>query len=83
MLSPGFLGVPVTPGHHQILCRYEPGFWRLYLAMGGCLLVGLIVVIEWRRTPRIVESVPAAIPEPPASEPVARKKRNREKQPRS
>jgi hypothetical protein len=78
MLSPGFLGVPVLPGHHQIVCRYEPGSWRLYLCMAGFLLVGLIVGVEWRKTP----AMPA--PElPPDRNPlpieVSPRKRNRDK----
>jgi len=59
MLSPGFLGVPVSPGRHRILCRYQVGFWRVYLAVAGFLLVGLMVAAEWRRTPA------APLPEPP------------------
>lgn len=43
MLSPGFLGVPVTAGRHHILCRYEPGKWRTTLAIAGFLIVILII----------------------------------------
>ena len=78
MLSPGFLAVPVTPGHHQILCRYEPGKWRLYLAMAGFVLVGLIAGVEWRKTPGIPASQPPAAFSPPPVE-APRKKRSRGK----
>ena len=27
MLSPSFLGIPVTPGAHQVEVRYRPGAW--------------------------------------------------------
>jgi hypothetical protein len=61
MLSPGFLGVPVSPGHHQILCRYEPGNWRVFLALAGFVLVGLVVGVEWRKTaPMPARELPAA-----------------------
>jgi hypothetical protein len=82
MLSPGFLGVPVTPGRHQILCRYEPGNWRLYLAMAGFLAVGLIVGVEWRQKSGIPDRQPAADPGPQPDE-VSPKKRNRNKGRRS
>jgi hypothetical protein len=39
MLSPGFLGVPVSTGRHRIVCRYEPGALKLGLAIVGLLLV--------------------------------------------
>ena len=42
MLSPGFIGAPVTPGRHHILFRYEPGRWRTILAISGVLIVILI-----------------------------------------
>jgi hypothetical protein len=87
MLSPGFLGVPVTPGRHQILCRYQPGNWRACLAMAGFLLVGLIVGVEWRKTAGTPPGKPASDPLETAPKPapsprpveVVRKKRNRDK----
>lgn len=78
MLSPGFLGVPVSPGRHQILCRYEPGNWRVYLAMAGFLLVGLMVGVEWRKTAEMPAGELPADPSPRPIE-VARKKRDRDK----
>jgi hypothetical protein len=39
MLSPGFIGVRVLPGQHNILLRYEPGAWKLTMAFAGLLLV--------------------------------------------
>lgn len=35
MLSPGFLGVPAAVGTHRVELRYEPGFWKLWLALAG------------------------------------------------
>jgi len=42
MLSPGFLGVPVPPGRHRIVCRYEAGALKLSLAILGLLLVAIL-----------------------------------------
>jgi Bacterial membrane protein YfhO len=39
MLSPGFIGVPVSPGQGRIVLRYEPGWWKVTMAFGGVLLV--------------------------------------------
>jgi hypothetical protein len=39
MLSPGFLGVPVTAGTHRVMCRYQGDNWRLWLALAGALAV--------------------------------------------
>ncbi len=46
MLSPGFIGVPVAAGHHQIALRYEPGKWKLALAAAGVLLAVLTIAGE-------------------------------------
>ncbi|HMC58841.1 MAG TPA: glycosyltransferase family 39 protein, partial [Candidatus Solibacter sp.] len=48
MLSPGFIGVPLTSGHHQIVCHYEPGRWRGALAIVGFITVILLMAGEWR-----------------------------------
>jgi len=44
MLSPGFVGVPLTSGHHQVVCRYEPESWRSELAIAGFIVVILLAV---------------------------------------
>jgi len=75
MLSPGFIGVPVRTGRHQILCRYEPGRWREYLAVAGFLLVGVIVGVEWHRTPAIPKEQPVPLPAPAPREADLRKKK--------
>jgi hypothetical protein len=75
MLSPGFLGVPVSPGRHQILCRYEPGNWRVYLAVAGFLLVGLLVGAECRKTLGIPASELPADLSPRPVEVVAKKRK--------
>ena len=38
MLSPGFVGLPLTPGPHKIVCRYEADHAKAILLLGGCLL---------------------------------------------
>lgn len=48
MLSPGFVGVPVGPGHHLVQIRYQPGPWKAILAMAGFLIAGLLFVGERR-----------------------------------
>jgi hypothetical protein len=48
MLSPGFIGVPVSPGQHSILLRYQPGSWKLITAFAGLLFAILTVVAERR-----------------------------------
>ncbi len=43
MLSPGFIGVPITAGQHQVELRYRPEIWRALLAIFGPLIgIGLI-----------------------------------------
>ncbi|HXB71736.1 MAG TPA: glycosyltransferase family 39 protein [Candidatus Acidoferrales bacterium] len=62
MLSPGFIGVPLTSGHHQIVCHYEPGRWRSGLAIVGFITVILLMVGEWRAF--AIEPTLARIPLP-------------------
>ena len=50
MLSPGFVGVPVTPGHHQVVLRYQAQKWQAILAGAG-LLIALILIVGERRWP--------------------------------
>ncbi len=50
MLTPGFLGVPVTAGKHEIVCRYEPGNAKILMAVAGLAVVLLLGVVEWRRS---------------------------------
>jgi hypothetical protein len=49
MLSPGFVGVPVTAGVHRVSLRYEPAKWQMILAGGG-LLIALVLTVKdrWR-----------------------------------
>jgi hypothetical protein len=44
MLSPGFLGVAVPAGSHEIVCRYEPGNLKIWMAVAGIVTVILIAV---------------------------------------
>ena len=48
MLTPGFTGVPVAPGHHRIEMRYEPEAWKAPLGLAAIILVGLIGMVESR-----------------------------------
>jgi hypothetical protein len=49
MLSPGFVGIPVTAGHHQVRLRYQPEKWQPILAGGGMLIALLLIAGERRR----------------------------------
>jgi hypothetical protein len=65
MLSPGFVGVAVLPGQHSILLRYQPGFWKVIMALGGLLLAGVIVAAERRGyLMRVMETQTIAVPVP-------------------
>ncbi|HLX44843.1 MAG TPA: glycosyltransferase family 39 protein [Bryobacteraceae bacterium] len=48
MLSPGFVGVPLPAGRHKVECRYQPEQWKTLIAIGGFLLVGLMIAGERR-----------------------------------
>jgi len=37
MLSPGFVGAPIAAGSHEVECRYEPGWWKIWMALGGVI----------------------------------------------
>jgi hypothetical protein len=54
MLSPGFVGAAVAAGSHRVECRYQPGFWKIWMAFGGIMATLLIGVLErrWRVTKR-------------------------------
>jgi hypothetical protein len=62
MLSPGFVGVPLRSGHHQIVCHYEPGRWRGTLAIVGLMAVILLMAGEGRAF--TIEPTLARIPVP-------------------
>jgi hypothetical protein len=46
MLSPGFVGVPLTPGRHSITMRYEPSSWKTALGFAGLLGVAILFGME-------------------------------------
>jgi hypothetical protein len=46
MLSPGFIGIPVDPGPHRVLLRYEPGWWKLWLAFFGLAASIALALLE-------------------------------------
>jgi hypothetical protein len=47
MLSPGFTGVPIESGRHEIELRYEPGRMRTAL-----LIAGIVVALALARLER-------------------------------
>ena len=48
MLSPGFVGVPLTAGHHSIVLKYEPESWKAALGLAGLVGVALLIALEQR-----------------------------------
>ena len=68
MLSPGFIGVPMTAGRHELLLRYEPGMWKLWMALGGLLAAIGLAVAE--RRGYMARVVPASVVEAPVPAPV-------------
>jgi Dolichyl-phosphate-mannose-protein mannosyltransferase len=48
MLSPGFVGIPVTAGRHTIECRYQPEMWKSLLMFGGIFFALMGIVGERR-----------------------------------
>ncbi|MQF94864.1 MAG: YfhO family protein [SAR202 cluster bacterium] len=49
MLMPGFVGVELSPGEHQVLLEYKPRPLRAVLLVLGLLLLPAIAVAEWKR----------------------------------
>lgn len=64
MLSPGFIGVPVPAGTHNIEFRYVPDNWRVPLALAGFLIAGLLVAAEQTGKLRFAQTEIAVAPEP-------------------
>ncbi len=61
MLSPGFIGVPLTPGRHRVWCAYEPGNWKLPVGLAGLCCVLLLATLErFRALPGIQKELPRA-----------------------
>ena len=48
MLSPGFVGVPVAPGAHGVQLAYQPGFWKLEMALAGLAIALTALAAEKR-----------------------------------
>jgi hypothetical protein len=48
MLTPGFVGVPLLPGRHTVVMRYEPGSWKAIAGFGGLAGVLLLIMLEQR-----------------------------------
>lgn len=49
MLAPSFVAVPVEPGRHQAVFRYEPGPLRRTLGIVGLAALVLALLLEWQR----------------------------------
>ena len=51
MVTPGFLAVAAPAGKHHIVCRYDPGFAKLWMAVGGLALTIALFATErlWSR----------------------------------
>jgi len=51
MLTPGFVGAAVPAGKHHLLCRYEPGNAKLWMAVACVVLTALLLASErlWSR----------------------------------
>ena len=49
MLMPSYVGVPVTPGTHQVRLEYQPGPLRGWLMLAGWLTLCLVALSERRR----------------------------------
>ena len=54
MLMPGYLGVQLAPGHHEVMVEYKSRTLRKVLMVLGILSLLTIAVWEWRR-----DAVPA------------------------
>ena len=48
MLSPGFLGVPLSAGRHSLVMRYQPESWKAALAFAGLAATLLLMATERR-----------------------------------
>jgi hypothetical protein len=48
MLSPGFVGVPITAGRHEIVLRYQPEWWRAVLPILGIGIAIALIFAERR-----------------------------------
>jgi len=50
MLSPGFVGIPITAGHHEVSLSYRPEWWQALLAAAGIGIGLLLIAAESLRT---------------------------------
>ena len=58
MLSPGFVGVPVPTGSHEIVLKYEPGWHKVLWGFAG--LLGVLLLWAGEKAARKLPAVPAA-----------------------
>ena len=56
MLTPGFVGVPLTAGRHAVVMRYQPESWKAALGFAGLTVVLLLIALEPRGWPARVEA---------------------------
>ncbi len=67
MLTPGFIGVPISTGRHSLVMRYEPESWKAALGFGGLLATILLIALESREWLSRLETSPLAWPFPGAA----------------
>ena len=68
MLSPGFTGVVVEPGHHRLEMRYQPEGWKMAVGIAGLVLVILLGLAERHGLPSRVEKLSIPLPANPATQ---------------
>ena len=56
MLAPGFVGVPLAPGRHAVLMRYQPESWKPAVGLAGLVAVLLLIATERRGWPARLEA---------------------------
>jgi len=54
MLTPGYVGVPATPGDHAVTMTYRSPRWTRGLLWLGLGFLGLVAIVEARRRPNTV-----------------------------
>ena len=58
MLTPGFIGVPISAGRHSLVMRYEPESWKAALGFAGLLGTILLIALESRGWLSRLEDIP-------------------------
>jgi uncharacterized membrane protein YfhO len=48
MLAPGFIGIKVDPGTHEVIFSYQPPSYRLPLFVLGVLVLVILGLYQWK-----------------------------------